>query len=62
MEEGMITSVEPGIYRPGKWGMRIENLVLIDWSPEYLYRELIPDESERRWFLANVCTMDWVIR
>ena len=28
IEEGMITSVEPGIYRPGKWGVRIENLVL----------------------------------
>jgi len=28
MEEGMITSVEPGIYRSGKWGVRIENLVL----------------------------------
>jgi Xaa-Pro aminopeptidase len=28
MEEGMITSVEPGIYRPGQWGIRIENLVL----------------------------------
>ena len=28
MEPGMITSVEPGIYRPGKWGVRIENLVL----------------------------------
>jgi Xaa-Pro aminopeptidase len=28
MEEGMVTSVEPGIYRPGKWGVRIENLVL----------------------------------
>ncbi|UOD32275.1 aminopeptidase P family protein [Massilia violaceinigra] len=28
MEEGMITSVEPGIYRPGRWGIRIENLVL----------------------------------
>lgn len=25
---GMITSVEPGIYRPGKHGVRIENLVL----------------------------------
>ncbi|MBB5404137.1 MULTISPECIES: HAD family hydrolase [Paraburkholderia] len=36
--------------------------VLIDWSPEYLYRELIPDESERRWFLTHVCSMDWVIR
>jgi Xaa-Pro aminopeptidase len=28
MEEGMITSDEPGIYRPGRWGVRIENLVL----------------------------------
>jgi Xaa-Pro aminopeptidase len=27
MEPGMITSVEPGIYRPGRWGIRIENLV-----------------------------------
>jgi len=24
----MITSNEPGIYRPGQWGVRIENLVL----------------------------------
>jgi Xaa-Pro aminopeptidase len=28
MEPGMITSNEPGIYRPGRWGIRIENLVL----------------------------------
>lgn len=28
MQLGMITSIEPGIYRPGKWGIRIENLVL----------------------------------
>ncbi|KVT95264.1 peptidase M24 [Burkholderia ubonensis] len=28
MEEGMITSIEPGLYRPGKWGVRIENLVV----------------------------------
>ncbi|MEN9515922.1 MAG: hypothetical protein RIQ95_2550, partial [Pseudomonadota bacterium] len=27
MEPGMITSIEPGIYRPGQWGIRIENLV-----------------------------------
>ncbi|HEX7749038.1 MAG TPA: aminopeptidase P family protein [Bordetella sp.] len=26
MEPGMITSNEPGIYRPGRWGVRIENL------------------------------------
>ena len=28
MEPGMITSIEPGIYKPGRWGIRIENLVL----------------------------------
>jgi Xaa-Pro aminopeptidase len=28
MEVGMITSNEPGIYRPGQWGVRIENLLL----------------------------------
>ncbi|MBN9159783.1 MAG: M24 family metallopeptidase C-terminal domain-containing protein, partial [Myxococcales bacterium] len=28
LEPGMITSNEPGIYRSGRWGVRIENLVL----------------------------------
>ncbi len=28
MQPGMITSVEPGLYRPGRWGVRWENLVL----------------------------------
>ncbi len=28
MEPGMITSIEPGLYREGQWGIRIENLVL----------------------------------
>lgn len=27
MREGMITSIEPGLYREGQWGIRIENLV-----------------------------------
>lgn len=27
MQEGMISSIEPGTYRPGQWGVRIENLV-----------------------------------
>jgi Xaa-Pro aminopeptidase len=27
MEPGMITSIEPGIYKPGRWGIRLENLV-----------------------------------
>jgi Xaa-Pro aminopeptidase len=28
MESGMVTSIEPGVYRAGQWGVRIENLVL----------------------------------
>ncbi|RAX56806.1 Xaa-Pro aminopeptidase [Helicobacter monodelphidis] len=28
VKKGMITSIEPGIYREGKWGVRLENLVL----------------------------------
>ncbi|MCM5705156.1 aminopeptidase P family protein [Larsenimonas salina] len=27
MKAGMITSIEPGLYREGEWGVRIENLV-----------------------------------
>ena len=36
--------------------------VLIDWSPEYVYSRLIPDATERRWFLDNVCKMEWVVQ
>ena len=28
MLPGMVTSIEPGTYRPGQWGVRIENLVI----------------------------------
>ena len=27
LEEGMVFSIEPGIYVPGRWGMRIEDIV-----------------------------------
>ncbi|MBB5191777.1 2-haloacid dehalogenase [Silvimonas terrae] len=33
--------------------------VLFDWNPEYLYRELIPDATERQWFLQHVCNGEW---
>ena len=29
LEEGMILSIEPGCYKEGKWGIRIENLVKV---------------------------------
>lgn len=33
--------------------------VLIHYDPQIPYRRLIPDEGERNWFFANVCTHDW---
>jgi 2-haloacid dehalogenase len=33
--------------------------VLMDWDPDYLYRELLPDERERRHFLTEICGPDW---
>jgi 2-haloacid dehalogenase len=35
--------------------------VLVRWDPHLLYRDLIPDEEKRRWFMANVCTAAWNI-
>lgn len=33
--------------------------VLLDWSPTYLYAELIPDEEQRTHFLTTVATPAW---
>ena len=33
--------------------------VLLRWDPEVPYRRLIPDDAERRWFLAEVCNGAW---
>ena len=33
--------------------------VLIDWDPNYLYTQLIPDDAERSRFLTEVCTPEW---
>ncbi len=35
MEEGMITSDEPGVYLEGKFGIRLENLVVCTKDPDY---------------------------
>ncbi|PFH08842.1 2-haloacid dehalogenase [Collimonas sp. PA-H2] len=36
--------------------------VLFDWNPDYLFRKLIADEAERKWFLANICNGAWNIQ
>jgi Xaa-Pro aminopeptidase len=48
IEPGMITSVEPGIYRPGKHGIRIENLV----------NTIVVDENEfNQWYAFECLTI-----
>lgn len=33
--------------------------VLVDWNPEYLYKKVIQDDTQRKWFLDTICTNDW---
>ena len=33
--------------------------VLVDWNPDYVYRTIIQNEDERKWFFDNICTSDW---
>ncbi|KQV43629.1 MULTISPECIES: HAD family phosphatase [unclassified Rhizobium] len=35
--------------------------VLLHYDPNLLFSRLIPDDAERSWFFANVCTHDWNI-
>ena len=45
MQPGMITSNEPGIYRPGRWGVRIENLTLTVSAGEGEFGEFLEFET-----------------
>lgn len=45
MQPGMITSNEPGIYRPGRWGVRIENLLLCVPAMEGEFGEFLGFET-----------------
>jgi Xaa-Pro aminopeptidase len=45
MEPGMITSVEPGLYRDGQWGVRIENLVMNVAGPKNEFGEFLDFET-----------------
>ncbi len=45
MHEGMITSNEPGLYRPGKWGIRIENLVVNQPAAQSEFGEFLRFET-----------------
>ena len=45
MQPGMITSNEPGLYRPGRWGIRIENLVCNQSAGESEFGEFLQFET-----------------
>ena len=45
MEPGMITSIEPGLYRTGQWGVRIENLVLNVAGPSTEFGDFLDFET-----------------
>jgi Xaa-Pro aminopeptidase len=45
MQPGMVTSIEPGLYRPGRWGVRIENLVLNVGAPSDEFGEFLAFET-----------------
>ena len=45
MEPGMVTSIEPGLYRPGQWGVRIENLVMNVAGPTTEFGEFLDFET-----------------
>ncbi|HEX5372027.1 MAG TPA: aminopeptidase P family protein [Aquabacterium sp.] len=61
MQPGMITSIEPGLYRPRQWGIRIENLVLNVPSPP-LVQDAAPGSPEYGEYLAfetlSLCPID----
>jgi len=52
MQAGMLTSIEPGIYRPGKWGVRLENLVLCAEAGTTEFGEFMAFET------ATLCPLD----
>ena len=45
MQPGMITSNEPGLYRAGRWGIRIENLVCNQSAGESEFGEFLEFET-----------------
>jgi Xaa-Pro aminopeptidase len=52
IEEGMITSIEPGLYREGKHGIRIENLVLAKKHDNSIFGDFMNFET------LTICYID----
>ncbi|MEO0652182.1 MAG: aminopeptidase family protein P, partial [Planctomycetota bacterium] len=52
MRAGMLTSIEPGLYRPGRWGIRIENLAASVPAPSDEFGEFLQFET------LSLCPID----
>lgn len=52
IEEGMITSIEPGLYREGRHGIRIENLVLAQKHDTSIFGDFMSFET------LTICYID----
>jgi 2-haloacid dehalogenase len=33
--------------------------VLIDWNPDYLFKDVFDNEEDKKFFFENICTPDW---
>ncbi len=33
--------------------------VLVDWKPSYVFDKMFDDEEKKKYFLQNVCTLEW---
>ena len=69
MQTGMISSIEPGTYRPGAWGVRIENLVVNREAGKSAFGDFLTFETltlcpiDTRCLLADLLTkeeLDWL--
>lgn len=56
LEAGQICSDEPGIYRTGEWGIRIENLVAVEPAPRMA--ACTTEDEFLRWETLTLCYYD----
>lgn len=62
IDRGMVTSIEPGIYRPGKHGVRIENLVLTVDSETTGFGEFLQFETLTLAYIdTSVILKEWLL-
>lgn len=61
IQSGMITSIEPGLYLEGKYGIRIENLVLAIDSDKNYFGEFMAFETLTLCFIAtDLIATEWL--